>query len=248
MTGVLVPESEVVLVAPGFGRVVDLEAHVGDTVATGDVLAELDVRGDKSEFAVATAAWKAAKAEVERLELELEQAKEARSDVEQIETFISKAELRERRYAEELAAARKRSAGASLKKERSKLKEASERVSESELRAPFDGVVARRWADSGATLATGEPVVQLMSHARVVRFAVPEDETDALRVGAKVDVQFGDDATVVAEVSTLSPEIDAGTRLVIAEARFIDAAAVRERRIGEVAGVRFAGEAPSESP
>lgn len=241
MVGVLVPEAEVVLVSSGFARLARLDVQVGDHVAEGDVVAEMDVRGDRSELAAATAAWKASRAELDRLALELEQARATRSDVEQLEDFVSKAELREQRFAEKLSAARKRSAGASLEQQRSKMEEATARIAEAELRAPFAGLVARRYVDAGATLGIGEPVVQLISDARLVRFAVPEGHTKALRVGAPVVVGFEDTGVEVSgEVVTIAPEIDAGTRLVFAEAR-VQVGEVAMLRVGAVASVRFGG-------
>lgn len=242
MVGVLVPEAEVVLVSSGFARLARLDVEVGDHVDAGAVVAEMDVRGDKSELQAATAAWKASRAELDRLALELEQARATRSDVEQLEEFVSKAELREQRFAEKLSAARKRSAGASLEQQRSKMEEASARIAEAELRAPFSGQVARRYVDPGATLGTGESVVQLISDARLVRFAVPEGRTKALRVGAPVTVAFEDEGIeVVGEVITIAPEIEAGTRLVLAEARVeLDGVQARSLRVGTVGRVRFA--------
>ena len=241
MVGVLVPEAEVVLVATGFARLQRLEVQVGDHVQADEVVAEMDVRGDKSELASATAAWKASKAELERLELELDQAKAMRSDVEQLEDFVSRAELREQRYAEELAAARKRSAGASLRQQRSKMEEASARIAEAELRAPFAGVIARRYVDAGATLGTGEPVVQIISDARLVRFAVPEERMGALKLGAAVRVHFvEEDIEATAEVTTIAPEIEAGTRLIFAEARLALSEVQRKAlRVGKVGRVYF---------
>jgi RND family efflux transporter MFP subunit len=241
MVGVLVPAAEVVLVSSGFARLQRLELQVGDHVGEGDVVAEMDVRGDRNELAATTAAWKASKAELDRLALELEQARATRSDVEQLEDFVSKAELREQRFAEKLSAARKRSAGASLEQQRSKMQEATARIAEAELRAPFAGLVARRYVDPGATLSTGEPVVQLISDARLVRFAVPEGRSKTLRIGAEVVVTFADEGIEVrGAVSTIAPEIEAGTRLVFAEARVqLGAVQGTALRVGAVARVRF---------
>jgi RND family efflux transporter MFP subunit len=243
MVGVLVPEAEVVLVSSGFARLARLDVEVGDHVEQGAVVAEMDVRGDRSELAASTAAWKASKAELDRLTLELEQARATRSDVEQLEEFVSKAELREKQFAEKLTAARKRSAGASLEEQRSKMEEASARIAEAELRAPFSGHVARRYVDPGATLSTGEAVVQLISDARLVRFAVPEARVKALQLGAPVVVAFEDEGVEVrGEVSTIAPEIEAGTRLVLAEARVrLSGAQEQALRVGTVGRVRFAG-------
>ncbi|MGH1342797.1 MAG: efflux RND transporter periplasmic adaptor subunit [Nannocystales bacterium] len=242
MVGVLVPELEVVLVASGFAKLQRLDLQVGDHVAEGDLIAQMDVRGDKSELVAATAAWRASKASLDRLALELEQAEASRSDVEQIQKFISKAEVRERQFAEKLASARKRSAGASLRQQRSKMDEASARIAEAELRAPFSGTVARRYADPGATLGTGEPVVQIISDTRLIRFAVPEAHSAGLVLGAVVTVRFvAEDVDMTTAVTTVAPEIDAGTRLIFAEARLkLDDTQRDLLRVGTVAEVRFA--------
>lgn len=236
MTGVLVPEHEVVLVASGFARLDRLDLDVGDHVGEDELIAELDIRGDRSELEVATAAWKASTAELERLALELDQAKAKREDVEQLEDYVSKAELREQRYAEQLADARKRSAGASLSQQRSKMEAASAKITDAELRAPFAGSIADRYVDAGATLDTGDPLVRLISDARVVRFAVPEAAGAPLRLGARVIVVFEGSEDFAGEVVTIAPEIQVGTRLIFAEAT-LDRAA--DLRVGAVGRVRF---------
>lgn len=252
MTGVLVPQAEVVLVASDFARLQTLEFEVGDHVGEGELIAEMDVRGEKTELAAATAAWQASKAELERLELELEQAKAKREDVEQLEDFVSKAELREQRFAEKLADARKRSAGASLSEQRSKMESATARIAEAELRAPFAGSIADRYVDAGATLASGDAVVRLISDARVVRFAVPEQLGAALQLGARVSVDFcgdrvcpPDQRELEGEVVTIAPEIQVGTRLIFAEAKLLHEG---ELRVGTVGRVRFRSSGPASSP
>lgn len=241
MTGVLVPENEITLTASGFGRLERLDVQLGDHVDEGDVVAQLDVRGDRSDLAAATASWKASAAELERLELELERAKQTRTDVEQLEDFVSKAEIREQRFAEKLAAARRRSAGASLREQRSRMTEVQTRISEAELRAPFSGEVSQRFVDPGATLSAGEAVVELISDQRRVRFAVPEARGHALHEGATVEIRFGDDTTTFSgTVVTIAPEIEAGTRIILAEAS-LDPTDERlaRLRVGAVAQVRF---------
>jgi RND family efflux transporter MFP subunit len=243
MIGVLVPEAEVVLTAPEFARLERLDVQVGDHVREGEVIAALDVREERHELAAATAAWEASKAELERLELELQKARETRSDTEQLEGVVSGAELREHRYAERLAAARKRSASASLRQQRSTVEDATAKLVEAQLRAPFAGAISRRYVDAGATLELGKPVVQLISDARVVRFAVPEERSDALRLGAAVRVEFVDEGlNAMGEVTAIAPEIDAGTRLVFAEARLMPAdGPLAALRVGSVGEVDFVG-------
>ncbi|PRP94801.1 efflux RND transporter periplasmic adaptor subunit [Enhygromyxa salina] len=239
MLGVLVPAAEVVLVAPGIARLERLDLHVGDRIDADAVVAIVELLGQRSELAGATATWRSARAELDRLELELAEARANRAEVEDLEDFVSRAEVRERRVAEQLADARKRSADASLARERSRMNAASERLTEAELRAPFAAFVGDRYADPGATLTLGDPVVSLISEDRLVRFAVPNTEAAALELGAALVVRFADsELEFAASVSAIAPEIDAGTGLIIAEARF-DGDAPRSR-IGAVAQVRFA--------
>lgn len=245
--GVLVPEAEVVLVASGFARLQRFDVRVGEEVLEGQVVAEMDVRGDRAEVLVATSALEASEAELERLGLELEQARDNRSEVERIEAFISKAELRERSYAVKLAAARRRSADASRRQQHGRMDEAQARIADGKVRAPFAGVIARRYVDAGATLSIGDPVAQLISEARLVRFAVTPSRARGLTLGTRATVTFrerGREAT--GTVVTMAPEIDAGTRLVIVEARLaLDALAGPDRlRVGEVGLVSFAEDAP----
>jgi RND family efflux transporter MFP subunit len=237
MIGVLVPEAEVVLTATGFARLDRFDPQIGDHIDAGEVVAVLDIREDRSELASASAAWRTAASELERLEIELEQARATRADVETLEDFVSRAELDERRFAEDLAAARKRSAGAALSQQRVEVEAAQVRVAQAELRAPFDAVVAHRHVDPGATLHLGEPVVALISEARLIRFAVPEAHAAALTLGAKLRVTFADtDLVLTTEVSAIAPEIDAATRLLIAEAHLDSPPPLR---VGTVARVHF---------
>lgn len=238
MVGVLVPEAELDIVSPGFARLERLELEIGDRVAAGDVIAVLDVRGDRSELAAATAAWRAAKAELERLDVELEQARSTRSELEQLEAYVAAAELREREFAEQLAAARRRSADASLGQRRAAVREAETRLTDASLRAPFEAVVSRRHVDPGATLAAGEPIVELMSTAKLVRFAAPEHT--ALAIGTALRVRFdGSDVELDAELVHVSPQIEAGTRLIIAEARLASDPRLAQLRVGAIARVRL---------
>ncbi|MGH1342803.1 MAG: efflux RND transporter periplasmic adaptor subunit [Nannocystales bacterium] len=248
MLGVLVPASDVVLVARRFARLQQIDVQVGDAVARGDVVAQMDVRQDESEMVSAKAAWRSSSAEFERFALELEQARAIREDSEQLEGLVPGAELRVQRLEEKLARARIRSAGASVSERRNNMNEASARLEEAELRAPFAGRIAKRYVDAGSTLDAGEPVVQLISSDWCVRFAVPEARVGTLRLAAPVTVLFERPASSTTvelrgSVRSIAPEIDPGTRLVIAEATLTPSAQQRESlRIGAVGQVRL--EAP----
>lgn len=246
MLGVLVPASEVVLAATRSARLERLDVRPGDHVDEGDTIAQMEVSNDEAALAMATASWRASKAELDRVELELQDARVSRRSAERLGTVVSEDELRELRLLEKLAEARKRSAEASVSRQRSMVDEASVRVAEAELRVPFAGVIADRYTDPGATLDVGEPVVRLISDIWLVRFAVPDEEVKRLRVGAMVVVHFkGEDGSsapheVEGTVRTVAPEIDAKTRLVLAEAElWRHDGGERALRVGEVGRVQI---------
>lgn len=238
MIGVVVPEAEVVLVAAAQGRIEWLDVRVGTAVSEGQILAKLDVHRDVNDLAAAKAAFRVAQAELEHIELELARAKVTRSETERLEGIVSQAEAREHEFAEQLAAAKKRSAGASILARRSQIDEAAARIAEAELRAPFDGVVTRRHLDPGATVSPHEPVLELVSNATRIRFASPVVSNDVLAPGRRVWVTIeGED--VLADVVLVAPEVEPGLGLVLAEARVID----RERpapRVGTEVRLRWA--------
>ncbi len=247
MTGVIVPSTEVVLTAPVFARLEKLDVKVGDRVSEGDIVAALDVRKERNELAAVKATWAATKAELERLKIELQRAKDTRSDTEQLEGLVARAELREERYNVKLAEARKRSASASLRNQRIKVDDASAIIAESQIRSPFTGSISRRYVDPGATLEVGTPVVQLISDARLVRFAVPEERSMALWLGAEVQVEVIDTGQkLTGVVAAIAPEIDTGTRLVFAEAALDqgDGPLAASVRVGTVVSVDFVDEGP----
>ena len=62
-------------------------------------------------------------------------------------------------------------------------------LSRNEIRAPFDGRVAERFADAGAVVGPGTPVVRLISAGDLlVRAAVPPEEARRLKAGDPVTV------------------------------------------------------------
>jgi multidrug efflux pump subunit AcrA (membrane-fusion protein) len=121
------------------------------------------------------------------------------------------------------------------------VEDASAKIVEAQLRAPFAGAISRRYVDAGATLELGRPVVQLISDARLVRFAVPEERSAALRLGGAVQVEFVDEGLKVrGAVTAIAPEIDAGTRLLFAEARLEPGDGfLQALRVGAVGRVEF---------
>ena len=100
------------------------------------------------------------------------------------------------------------------------------------------GASASQPTDEGAPASTADAIVRLISDARVVRFAVPEQQGAALRLGAKVSVECAELGEFAGVIVAIAPEIQVGTRLIFAEAKL---ERVADLRVGTVGQVRFAG-------
>lgn len=132
------------------GLVAELAVDAGDRVAAGDVLVRLDKRMAELEEASAVAVVneaRAALAEAERLRDEARRLVESRfvpdSEVQARQAGVLQAEAQLARTGSELAIAR-------------------ERLAQHIIRAPFDGVVSQRLAESGEWVATGTAVLELV--------------------------------------------------------------------------------------
>ncbi|HBL26192.1 MAG TPA: efflux RND transporter periplasmic adaptor subunit [Acidobacteria bacterium] len=102
----------------------------------------------------------------------------------------------------------------------SELEIARQQLSDTALRAPFDGVIRERFVSPGAYLAVGEPVVSLVRvHPLRLRLAVPERDAAAIRDGQEVRVTVeGDPEVYTGRVARISPSIQEENRTLQIEA------------------------------
>ncbi len=85
-------------------------------------------------------------------------------------------------------------------------------LARSVLVAPFAGTVSRRLLDEGVVVSGGQAVISLVEAApQEVRVGVPPAVAQGLRLGERHPVQVGE-RRLVATVSALLPELDAGSR------------------------------------
>jgi multidrug efflux pump subunit AcrA (membrane-fusion protein) len=234
------------------GRVAEVRVDEGDLVEAGEVLAELEDERARAELD----GLRAARAREAALLTELvrgprtQTVQVARAEVERLEDELELAELQRERRAglverkvatlEELdvARTRARTAGSQLEAARQALDELEEgtrvedldqqraalaeldariaraevELSDRALRAPFDGVVTRRDLDEGAVVPAGVSVLRVIeASALEARIGVPAERVTALRPGDPVELEIRGRATP-ATVRSLVPEIDPATR------------------------------------
>ncbi len=225
LIGVIIADESVDVAARVDGVITSVSVRLGDRVSERDEIASIDDRALRNELAVMRASLNAAFADRDRVNLELAEAAEQherwRALSEKHSAVVSDEELRglvyKRRYAEQ----RLKTAEAKVAEYGARLQELERQIAESTVRAPFDGMVAQRYVDSGAAVTPGKPIVRLVREGEFwVRFAVPEDTNHLLRLGGRVTVRLDTlESSLTATVAKISPEIDAASRMIFVEAR-----------------------------
>lgn len=221
--GVLLASETVDIAAPLEAPVSELRAEVGARVAKGDVLATLDVDALKRELQVAEARLGSARAEREEMAAELGKAEERkrRRTVLSREGLATEEDASAAVHDERIARARSKSSEARIAEQRAMAEQLRAAIERGVIRAPFSAIVAARMTSPGALARVGDPLLRIMStEAPRLRFAVPEARRSEVFIGARLR---GSASALVPRlegvVEWISPEVEAGAGMVLAEAR-----------------------------
>jgi RND family efflux transporter MFP subunit len=201
--GTVVSRIEIDLGFPLIGTIAERPVDAGDLVAKGQVLARLnpedldaDLRAAEAGVAVATAQLRSARDASERA-AELK-ARGVGSD--------TRAEDAERALT--AAKARVIQADAALAR-------AFDMRGFASLEAPQDGVITRVFAESGATLSAGQPVLRLAAtEEREIVIDLAENDLAALNIGTEFDVVLAANSSITAKatLTRIDPVADRNTR------------------------------------
>ncbi|MGY0558705.1 efflux RND transporter periplasmic adaptor subunit [Lysobacter sp. A421] len=160
------------------GQMIERKADVGDHVSRGDVLATLDPDDLKARANAAQAQLAAAQAELGRA-----RADQARYAALANDQLVSRSSM----DAQNAAAT---AAQGQVDAARAELEVASNQAQYSQLRAPADGVIAERQAETGQVVAAGQAVFTMAADGgREVAFAVSEGQVAAIKPGQAVQVE-----------------------------------------------------------
>jgi RND family efflux transporter MFP subunit len=215
LTGEFRPYQSVELHAKLAGYLRKINVDIGDHVRAGDLLAILEIPEMDADLAQATAERRRFEAERNRLTAEVERAKAALAM-----TVLSHDRLAAAAKAEagiiaqqeiDEAAARRRVAEAQLSTARAALQVIEQQIEASkaneqkiktltsymEIRAPFSGMITKRYADPGAMIQSGTasqsqamPVVRLSQiHRLRLAVIVPETLAPMVRHGERVEIR-----------------------------------------------------------
>lgn len=236
VTGSLVAREEI-LVSPEVDglRVLELKADEGDWVKKGDILAvlvfeQLDAQLAQNEAALARsdAAIAQAKSQIVEAEARLSEANASLERARPLvkDKYLSESVFDQRDAAAKSAQAQLAAAGSGLKSaeaEKAQVeaqrRELSWRRSNTEVRAPADGLISRRTARIGAialgsTFGGVEPLFRIVAKGELeVAADVPESQVGKLAVGQTATIVIEGSAPITGTVRMVSPEVDKSRRV-----------------------------------
>lgn len=200
--GVISARTESVLGFRVAGKLTHRPAQVGQRVAAGDLLAQMDATDYQLGVQAAQAQLRAAS-----IERDVQRADVARYRELRAQNFISAAELDRREAALKAAQAQVEQAQAQLRAD-------GNQAAYTRLLATESGVITATLADVGQVVAAGTPVVRVAADGpRDVVFAVPEQRLALISTGQRVQVlQPGGPANYSAVVREIAASADAATR------------------------------------
>jgi RND family efflux transporter MFP subunit len=182
------------------GRVDSIQHKEGQTVRKGQVLARVDSRDVSARVAQAEAAAAAARA----------MEHNARLMRDRMERLHAREAATQRDLDD--ATAGYDAAVANLRAAEEGVKAAEVYLTYSEIKAPFDGVVADRMIEVGDMAAPGRPLFVIENTSKVkIEGQVPESVASGLGVGDRVVVEIGEER-FEAELSELLPTADPRSR------------------------------------
>ena len=214
--GVLSVEHEVDVLAQRDGAVTAVNAEEGATLPKGGILAHLDDRTILAQLEKAKADLRVAESNVKYNEAELKasQARLRRAEEMHKAGLSSQADLEEAEFKAKGSTFDLESWRAAVDKNKSEVRLLELEVDKTHIRAPFQGVVARRYIREGQNVLKDEKCFRLSQLAPLlVRFQVPEASARRPVVGERVHVAMANDPqrSFEARIGRVSPNVDAAS-------------------------------------
>jgi RND family efflux transporter MFP subunit len=207
------------------GFIQSIPVDIGDEVKEGGVLATLEIPELDQDLKKAAAGVEAARDDVNKAQADYQEAHEVFTRLRAVATehpkLIAQQDIDD-------ASAKDQAAAAALASARQQVEEAQAGQSRevalvdySKIVAPFDGVVTRRYADTGALIQAGTSsstegtAVVRFAQENVLRvtFPVPESAVASVKEGVPVGIEVsGLDRTLQGTVTRFSKQLDPETR------------------------------------
>ncbi|HEU4729475.1 MAG TPA: HlyD family efflux transporter periplasmic adaptor subunit [Kofleriaceae bacterium] len=221
----LTPEHSADVMAPYTSPSASLAVKLGDLVTRGQILARLDDRQLRQELDAARAQLRTAQAAIRQAEVDKRGAEIVleREKTAEAAGVGSHADVVAAAQAVAKAAATITVARATAEERNTKIAQLQAHLEEMTLTAPIAGSVAMIYPQDGARVEEGHPVIRVISGGVFVKFAIPADKVDTVKVGDTVDVRIDRRADLVtAVVRHIAPELDAVAQMILADAELIN--------------------------
>jgi RND family efflux transporter MFP subunit len=221
--GVLLPPQMANLSPRADGRVLSVAVKLGQRVRAGDVLVIFDPREKQHDLAMADAQLGISRADAAGAGSDLVAARKraARRNATvtvggQRIALVSGEEAAQAHFEAQSAAARAASASAKIAEQRAKVQQLRLALEETELRAPFDGMVTAVNFEPGMTAHPGDVVARVVGGTGLrARIAVPEEAVDLLpRHRARLTL---DTRALFAAIDQVALEVEPASRSFIIE-------------------------------
>ncbi len=182
-------------------KITDVRVNVGDRVKRGDVLAMLQSDTLKAELAQSEGTLAEAIASALEARVQTDRAKSL-----QQQGFFSDAQLSQTLATDAIAQARVQSARAAVQLQ-------SVRLSQTQVKAPDDGIISSRQASVGSVVNSGSELFRLIRQGRIEwRAEVSASDIGRIKVGANVKVLAASGQVLQGKVRMIAPSMDAQTR------------------------------------
>jgi RND family efflux transporter MFP subunit len=199
------------------GNIVEIRAHEGDHVQRGQVLAVIDDSQPRAAVDRATAAEVAAQQQLAGADSDLALAE---STLKRYQTLfekksVSPQEFDEVKARQQAALARRDMAKAGQAQAQAVLSQARTSLDYTRIRAPFEGVVTEKKADSGTLASPGMPIFTVEDVRRYrLEATVNENDLRYVRAGQQVAVAIDalDNARLNSRVVQIVPAADPASR------------------------------------
>jgi len=197
------------------GPVSEVLVEVGDRVKKGDVLVRLDAARIQASLDLERAALSEKEAAATAAQGQLALAEQQLQRLERLKksAAFSQANYDDKRKNVNINISEVAEAEAAAARAQSNLRLAEIDYEYSQIRAPFEGVIAERHTEAGTYLSIGNPVVTLINDQDLeVEADVPSDRIEGLTPGRVIGVMLPDGTRHEAVVRAVVPEENAMTR------------------------------------
>jgi RND family efflux transporter MFP subunit len=225
LTAEFFPYQEIDVHSKVAGYIQSIPVDIGDRIKEGGLIATLEIPELDQDLKKAAAGVEAARDEVNKAQADEAVVHLAFTRLQAVATdhpkLVAEQDIDDARAKDQAAAAALASANRQVEEAQAEQSREMALVDYSKIAAPFDGVVTRRYADTGALIQAGtnsssqDSAVIRFAQENIlrVRFPVPESAVESVKIGAPVEIKIsGLNRTLQGPVTRFARQLNPDTR------------------------------------